>query len=815
MSDPTPGPAQGPYATAANAYRHNGWSPLPLPHGHKKPPPDGWTGRDGAWPSGADVHAWSETHGAGNIGLRLPPNVLGIDVDHYGTKPGAAVLDALEKQHGPLPPTWTSSSRGGRSGIRFYRIPTGLRWPGQLGSGIETIRYDHRYAVAWPSLHPEGGTYRWARPDGTIALEEIPNVDDLPHLPQAWVQALTNGALSTDQPRADLRRTEIDSWLYGHGGAAPCRVMTNILDRGLADLTTGGSRHDTALALTNRIAWLAGEGHTGGSEALATAAVAFAKVTGDRHEDGEWERMVDGAVRLSAAAHPAKLPDPCLEPFAALINKGATPWEKTPTPPTAASSTTTSTSPAASSASPTPKNESPTPSSASPTPSTASEPSSSTDPDDRTSWWPRHPAQALDDDNAEPGPAHLTRDDGQALFYPGRINGLLGPSESGKTWIALHAAVQAVQAGDNVTILDFEDTHRGTLGRLKALWLTDDQIRDHVAYIGPDEPITSPLFPAGRDLHEHLTHWQPACIVLDGVNAAMTLHGLDLISNKDATIFAQHVLRPLTTTGACVIYVDHTPKDKDNNSAGGIGAQAKRAMTTGCAIRVHVNKQFGKGQNGTLTLNVDKDRQGDVRGASKPSGEGGHWAGTAQLTSHDDGTVTIVVQSPDTRDAIRKEAPTFRPTVYMERVSEYVTANPGMGQKFIKGAVRGDHHRNLDALLRLIDEGWIRVEQDGQTHRHYTVRAFSELETPPNQTTGGDRGWTEGGPGVAPPVKEPGVGGGDRPGRSPGPHPPGSPPPSPNGVNGKTTPGSPQLVRRVIGDREVLIDLDTGEIHNR
>jgi hypothetical protein len=207
-------------------------------------------------------------------------------------------------------------------------------------------------------------------------------------------------------------------------------------------------------------------------------------------------------------------------------------------------------------------------------------------------------------------------------------------------------------------------------------------------------------------------------------------------------------------------------------------------MTTGCAIRVHVNKQFGKGQNGTLTLNVDKDRQGDVRGASKPSGEGGHWAGTAQLTSHDDGTVTIVVQSPDTREAARKDAPTWRPTVYMERVSEYVTANPGQGRNIIVGCVKGDEHRIKDALTRLVDDGWVRLEKDGQKHLHYTVKAFSELTEAPNQTTGGTGGATGGEP---PPAR----------------------------VNGKTTPGTPQLVRRVIGDRECLVDLDTGEIHDR
>jgi hypothetical protein len=748
----------------------------------------------------------------------MPPNVLGVDVDDYANKPGAAVLDALQDQHGPLPPTWTSSSRGGRSGIRFYRVPEGLRWPGILGPGIETIRYDHRYAVAWPSLHPEGGTYRWTQPDSSIALEAIPTVDDLPALPDTWVEALTGGLLSTDQPRADLRRTEIDSWLYGHEQAPPCRVMDNVLDRGLrAIMEAGTSRHDTALALTNRIAWLMGEGHTGGSSALAEAQRVFDKVTVDRHEPGEWARMVDGAVRLSAAAHPNPQPDPCITPWAGILKER--PWEssKTASPTTAATaatSTTTTTPVARSAATPSEQDSAWSGSTSTSTTTTGPNPLPEPEPTDRTSWWPRHPDHALDPDTDEPGPTILQRDDGQNLFYPGRINGLIAPSESGKTWIALHAVAQAVQQGLNATILDFEDTHRGVTARLQALGLTDQQIRDHVAYIGPDEPL-SLLYPTGRDLTEHLNTWNPAVIILDGVNAAMGIHGLDLISNKDATLFAQHVLRPLTSTGACVIYVDHTPKDKDSTSAGGIGAQAKRAMTTGCAIRVHVNKQFGKGQNGTLTLNVDKDRQGDVRGASKPSGEGGHWAGTAQLTSHPDGTVTIVVQSPDTREAKRAEAPAFKPTVYMTRVSEYIEANPGQGHNLIVGAVRGDTHRIKDALRHLTDEGWVKVEKEGQKSRYYTVKPYSELLETPQNTTGGDRGWTEGGLGVAPSVKNRGWLGVDNPDVVGGPTTPGSGSNTPNGVNGKTTPGSDRIVPRVLnGVDTVWVDLDTGTVYD-
>ena len=65
MPDPHDAPA-GPYADQAMRYLRAGWAPLPLPARAKKDPPRGWTGAQGLWPSGADVHAWAEDNPGGN-----------------------------------------------------------------------------------------------------------------------------------------------------------------------------------------------------------------------------------------------------------------------------------------------------------------------------------------------------------------------------------------------------------------------------------------------------------------------------------------------------------------------------------------------------------------------------------------------------------------------------------------------------------------------------------------------------------------------------------------------------------------------------
>src|SRR5690606_24446825 len=131
-----------------------------------------FTGYKGRWPTPEDREHW-RSEGLENIALRLPPVVIGLDVDHYEDKHGADTLATLEAQLGALPRTWISTSRtDGVSGIRLYRVPAGVEgWPTQAGPDIEIVRYAHRYMMVWPAVHPLGGIYRWYKPDGTQAKD--------------------------------------------------------------------------------------------------------------------------------------------------------------------------------------------------------------------------------------------------------------------------------------------------------------------------------------------------------------------------------------------------------------------------------------------------------------------------------------------------------------------------------------------------------------------------------------------------------------------------------------------------------------------
>ena len=326
----TPATAQSPvfrgYTSVFRAYRTAGWEcVLPLSHGKKSPPPTGYTGREARTPSYPDLYSWAEEYPDGNVCLRLPSNVIGIDVDHYDGKDGGGTLQRHIDQFGPLPATWRTGSRtDGVSGIRLFRVPEGLQWPGDLGGGIEIIQSRHRYAIVGPSRHPNGGTYRWSHDVLPSPTDFVPGPADLAELPEAWVAGLTGGLAAKNIQAVGLTHPEAETWLKAHGVGTPCRQVENAVNAYINELSTNArSRHEVGKDATMRLARMAAEGHGGTYEALTQVRTAFLQaLDGDpRATEGpeEFNRLLLGAVRIAAVGS-AESGDPCLNPFHGILS---------------------------------------------------------------------------------------------------------------------------------------------------------------------------------------------------------------------------------------------------------------------------------------------------------------------------------------------------------------------------------------------------------------------------------------------------------------------------------------------------------------
>lgn len=241
------------------------------------------------------------------------------------------------------------------------------------------------------------------------------------------------------------------------------------------------------------------------------------------------------------------------------------------------------------------------------------------------SWRPIDLDPYLNGQFATVEPTVLKRDDGRALFYPGRLNMLFAPSESGKTLLALHTSLEVIAAGERVVYLDFEDEPLNTIDRLRSMGASDDELRLQFTYIRPDEPIatmqrdhwggfkTTPVGEANAAaLAATLEAVDPALIIADGMTSIYGLHGLDSNNSVETDVITTW-LKSLARNGrTTVIIIDHMAKSAEKGSMP-IGSQHKVSMVQGTLLQVWPTRQPILGSVGELELIVLKDRPGQVR----------------------------------------------------------------------------------------------------------------------------------------------------------------------------------------------------------
>lgn len=359
---------KGAFLENAKMYLDKGWQPIPMPPKKKSPPLSNTTGKRAPRFNYKDLVNWNEStlsaidreagsegsDGAGRGGQRiswegedsnlaihahevidlntgnpfLVPNadgqmvaaeILGIDVDAYDGKTGDQTIETWEKKYGKLPETWISSARdNGVSGIRYYLVPSGYSWRGNLGrdSGVDIIHRGHRYAMVFPSFHPKSeealgkgngqggaGQYLWFRPGqsptgwsdstmgqagvGSHISTTIPDAWDLPKLPLDWIDPLTRGftPFSIDDIDMEIEEKNLLPWLRSvagqDGGLAKgdvdtlletvmdktsgvaCNMVRNKLREAVSQIQEYDNSHDTFLSWQWNMLNMAKEGHKG------------------------------------------------------------------------------------------------------------------------------------------------------------------------------------------------------------------------------------------------------------------------------------------------------------------------------------------------------------------------------------------------------------------------------------------------------------------------------------------------------------------------------------------------------------------------
>lgn len=345
---------------------------------------------------------------------------------------------------------------------------------------------------------------------------------------------------------------------------------------------------------------------------------------------------------------------------------------------------------------------------------------------EHSTWWPTNLASLFDDTHEPPRPELFARDDDQPLLYRGKCHAFNGESESGKSWAALIACVQAARAGEHVLYLDFEDTAETVVTRLLALGAKPADVLARFHYSSPNEPLRlrSGQFTRGAtDLATVLEAWPVTLAVIDGVTEAMNLHGLDPLGNVDYATFHAMLPRRLALEGIAVAQIDHVTKDRENRGRYAIGAQHKLAAMDGAVYTFTAVAPFGIGRHGIAHISVEKDRPGQIRQHAK----GKRIADLHLESDPETHALAWRVEAPSGADGAGGDD--FKPTIYMERVSRFLEQNPqGMSKSSIRTGVKGgsDH---IDLALELLIGTWVRVDRAGNRSLHVSVKPYREGET--------------------------------------------------------------------------------------
>jgi hypothetical protein len=224
-------------------------------------------------------------------------------------------------------------------------------------------------------------------------------------------------------------------------------------------------------------------------------------------------------------------------------------------------------------------------------------------------------------------PTVLQREDGQGLFYRGRVNGLFGDSGIGKSWVAAWTIADLLAEGAHCMFIDLEEpSPTSTIGRLLQTgvsdWALDNEgkarsaedarliIPERLHYYAPTTQFTDSWI---TELIGEINEHDIAVVFIDSLGEAFALHGVNEDRDNEVAPWFRHYVRPLADqTNAAVTTIDHSTKSRDNPLFPS-GSKRKRAAVTGAMYVVEASEPMTLEQGGRLRLITAKDRHGTYR----------------------------------------------------------------------------------------------------------------------------------------------------------------------------------------------------------
>ena len=319
-------------------------------------------------------------------------------------------------------------------------------------------------------------------------------------------------------------------------------------------------------------------------------------------------------------------------------------------------------------------------------------------------WW--DPADWYDG-KTEDVPTIGMRSDEVYLFYPGKTHAVTAETEAGKSWLALLVCAQEIEKGNDVGFIDFEDNGPGIYSRLVEM-LPWELIAKHFHYHRADAPLP-------RDFATRYCAGMTV-VFFDGVGEALQLHGWK--SDEDGVLaFGNQILRPVAALGAAASMLDHFPKDR-NNQNDPLGSVYKTNSISGASYILRNVVPFGKGRTGYSTLEVRKDRAGNIRKEGMVTGKR---CMIAELHITSVGTAKTLVEL---KPPVNPEEP--RQWNMKRKISEFMVKSLPVSKNEIAKNVDGKKEDILTAVDDMVADGFLGLDGSGTYKKVKFIKPWQE-----------------------------------------------------------------------------------------
>jgi hypothetical protein len=291
------------------------------------------------------------------------------------------------------------------------------------------------------------------------------------------------------------------------------------------------------------------------------------------------------------------------------------------------------------------------------------------------------------------------------LFYSGRLNTLQGESQSGKSLVALIAAMQELRKGNRVVYVDWEDSHSAVRRKLAQLGLEShlNEVGGPLSYVLARGEESTDI--TAKTFERFVDHVDPSLVIIDSTGEAMETDGMNQNEDGDVVRFFNRFPLRVAKPGVAVVTIDHPVKNQEKAGRYAAGSKRKLAKVDGAVYNVSASPPPAIGRTGHICLEVAKDKH-----ARRQVGDG-----AVKITVHSNAEAEMKVSFFEyDRENGGGERMTPEDEI-KRRVSEFLVEQ---GQEIatdpIKKSVKGRAQSIISALGELELSGHVGRRSDGK-----------------------------------------------------------------------------------------------------